>query len=99
MGAQVERLLKVIVPKASARREKLSVRSPVSAPVSARPHDSALDQQAELAAMRAKMEALQLADERRQAEIEALQAGKTRLERQASGSLVLALCERVIKRV
>ena len=76
MGGQVERLLKV-VPDVSGRpsttpsaSEKSLVRPPVLAPADG----GSLDQQVEFAAMKAKLEAFELAEERRQAEFEAMQS-------------------------
>eukprot|EP00903_Cladosiphon_okamuranus_P009011 g8620.t1 len=81
-GEKVEKLLKVIVPEASIRpvkpavpRGNLFVRSPVPAPS----HDGSLDREAEFAAMKAKIEALELAEERRRADFEALQSDNRRL--------------------
>ena len=81
MAIKVERLLNVVVPGATIRpvvtprgQEQSSVRSPVSA----RSHDGSLDREAELAAMKAKMAALELAEAQRQAQFEALQADNKR---------------------
>jgi len=66
----------VIVPEASARSIKTTSapeNSFVQSPVPAPPHDGSVDQRAQLAAMQAKVEALQLADARRQAKLEALE--------------------------
>lgn len=49
------------------------------APVSAPPHDGSLNREAEFAAMKAKLEALELANERRQAKLDAMEVENKRL--------------------
>ena len=83
-------MVKVVVPEASGRPaptpsapEKSFVRAPVSAPS----HEGGLDKEAEFAAMKEQMEALELAEARRQAEFEALQADNRRLLGEVRGFL------------
>eukprot|EP00752_Nemacystus_decipiens_P002649 g2479.t1 len=82
---KVERLLKVVVPEGRTRavippRSPVtsSVRSPASAPL----HDGNLDRDAEFAYMKAKMKALELAEERRRAELESLKSSHERVQGQ-----------------
>lgn len=60
--------------------ENLFLPSPVPAPS----HAGSLDREAEFVAMQAKMEALELAEERRQADFEALRSDNERLRGEVS---------------
>ncbi|CAM9189907.1 unnamed protein product [Ectocarpus fasciculatus] len=85
---KVEKLLEVIVGGSCSRVTKMPsadgqpiVESPA---VSAASHDGSLDREAELAVLKAKLEAMELADERRQEKLEAIELAderrKTKLE-------------------
>ncbi|CAN0387169.1 unnamed protein product, partial [Ectocarpus sp. 12 AP-2014] len=80
---KVEKLLDVIASGSSRRITQLpraEDKSFVEAPaVPAPSHDGGLDRDAEFAALKAKLEALELADERRQAEFEELQSANKQL--------------------
>ncbi|CAN0494133.1 unnamed protein product, partial [Ectocarpus sp. 8 AP-2014] len=83
---KVEKLLDVIAGGSSRRvtnppraEDKSLVESPA---VPAPSHDGGLDRDAEFAALKAKLEALELAEERRQAEFEELQSDNKQLLRE-----------------
>lgn len=74
---QVERLFKVVAPEAKTSPVPATT-APKESFVRAPASEGSSDPEAEFAAMRAKLEALQLADEERQAKLEALEAADER---------------------
>lgn len=90
---QVDKLLQVIHPEANIRPTATSsapedplVRPPVLAPF----HDGGLDQAAELATLRAELEAFKLDKEKQQAEIEAVKLDNEKL----LGEVTMTTCAR-----
>lgn len=80
----------MVVPEASARpvtTRTAPQTSFVQSPVPAPPHGGSLDREAEFAAMKAQFVAFQLAEERRQTEVEALKSANARLLGEVGGSL------------
>lgn len=81
--------MKVVIPEAGTSPTATSSapeRSSVRFPVSASPHDGILDREVDFSAMKAELEALKLADERRQREVEALKSEKQKLQSRVSGT-------------
>lgn len=90
---QVDKLLRIVLPEAEIRptaassaQEDPLVRPPVLAPS----HNGGLDQAAELATLRAELEAFKLDREKQQAEIEAVKLDNKKL----LGEVTVTTCAR-----